>query len=66
MQHEASSLPSLAFATNPIVGNLGAPLRVSDEDGEEEELPGPSNDEHELQEQNGEGQGQNSLIAEDA
>lgn len=64
MQREESTLPSLNFATNSFVGNLGAPFRVSDEDGEDEELQELSNDEHELQERNGEGQ--DALIVEDA
>ncbi len=64
MQHEASILPSLAFATNSFVGNLGAPFRVGNEDDEDGEQQGFSNDEHELQEQSGEGQG--AIIAEDA
>ncbi len=67
MQHEASSLPSLAFATNSFVGNLGAPFRTSNEDGEDgknDELEDLNNDEHELQERNREGQA--ALIAEDA
>ncbi len=64
MQHEASSLPSPAFATNSFVGNLGAPFQVSNEDGEGDEVEDLNNDEHELQEQNREGQAE--LIAEDA
>ncbi len=58
MQHdEAPSLPSLVFATNSFVGNLGAPFRVSNEDDEDEELPELTDVEHELQEQNSERQG---------
>ena len=64
MQHEASSLPSLALATNSFVGNLGAPFRTSNEDGENDELEDLNNDEYGLQEQNSEGQA--ALIAEDA
>lgn len=64
MQHEASSLSSLAFATNSFVGNLGAPFRGSNEDGENDELQDLNNYEHELQEQNCDGQA--ALIAEDA
>ncbi len=63
MQHEGS-LPSLAFATNSFVGNLGAPFRVNDGDGEEEELHDLGINEHELQELNHEGQA--ALIVEDA
>ncbi len=58
MQHEASStLPSLAFATNSFVGNLGAPLRADDEGDEDVEPQELSNNEHELQERNPECQG---------
>ncbi len=64
MQHETSTLPSLAFATNSFVGNLGAPFRVSNEDDEDEELQDSGNNEHELQQQNHEGQA--ALIVEDA
>lgn len=64
MQHEVSSLPSLAFATNSFVGNLGAPFRVNDEDGEDDELQILSNDVHVLQERNRESQ--SALIVEDA
>jgi len=64
MQGEVSTLPSLAFAANSLVGNLGASLRASNEDGEDEDLQELRNDEHELQEQNGEGQG--APIIEDA
>ncbi len=64
MQHEASTLPSLSFATNSFVGNLGAPFRVSNEDGVNDELQDLNTDEHELQEWNREGQA--TLIAEDA
>ncbi len=56
MQHEASTLPSLAFATNSFVGNLGAPFRVSNEDDEDEELHDLDNNEYETQEQIHEGQ----------
>ncbi len=54
VQHEASTLSSLAFATNSIVGNLGAHLRVGDEEGEDGELEELRNDEHELHNQNNE------------
>ncbi len=67
MLGEVSTLESLAFATKSFVGNLGAPVRVSDEDDEDDEdesLQEQSNDEHELRERNGEGQG--VLIVEDA
>ncbi len=64
MQHEASALPTLAFATNSFVGNLGAPLRVGNPDGEDEVLQELGNDEHEMQVQNHEGQA--ALIVEDA
>lgn len=64
MRHEASTLPSLAFTTNSFVGNLGAPFRVSNEDDEDEELPDQGENEHEMQEQNHEGQA--ALIVEDA
>jgi hypothetical protein len=64
MRHEASSLPSLDFATNSFVGNLGAPFRASNEDDENNELEDLNNDEHELQELNREGQA--ALIAEEA
>lgn len=64
MQHEASTLPSLDFATNSFVGNLGAPFRASNEDGENDELEDLNTDEHELQEQNREGQA--ALITENA
>jgi len=57
MRHEASTLPSLAFATNSFVGNLGAPFRVSNEDDEDDQIQELGNDEHELQELNREGQG---------
>ncbi len=56
MQHEASTLPSLAFATNSFVGNLGAPFRVSNEDDEDGELHDLDNNEYEMEEQNHEGQ----------
>lgn len=62
-QHEASTLPSLEFATNSFVGNLGAPFRASNEDGENNELQNLDDDELELQEKNREGQA--ALIAED-
>lgn len=55
-QHEAPSFPSLAFATNSFVGNLGESFRVSNDDGEDEKVQEPTNDEFELQEKNGEGQ----------
>ncbi len=64
MQHEASALTSLAFATNSFVGNLGVPLRISKEDGEDGELHDRGDNEHEMQEQNHEGQP--ALIVEDA
>lgn len=64
MQHDASTLPSLAFVTNSFVGNLGAPFRVSDEDDEDDEQHDVGNNEHEMQEQNHEGQA--ALIVEDA
>lgn len=64
MQHEASTLPSLAFATSYFVGNLGAPFRVSSEDDEEEELQDLGNNELEMQEQSQEGQA--ALMVEDA
>ncbi len=64
MQHEAYTLPSLAFATNSFVGNLGAPFRVSNEDDEDEEPHDLGNNEHEMQEQNQ--VGQTALIVEDA
>lgn len=64
MQHETSTLPSLVFATNSFVGNLGAPFRVSNEDDENEELHDLGKNEHELQEQNHEGHA--ALIVEDA
>ncbi len=64
MQHEASTLPTLAFATNSFIGNLGAPFRASNENGENDELEDLNNDEYELREQNCEGQA--ALIAEDA
>lgn len=57
MEQDESTLQSIAFATNTFVGNLGAPLRLSYEDGEDDELQELSNDEHELQERNGKGQG---------
>ncbi len=47
---EAATLSDLAFATNSFVGNLGAPLRVSNEDGQGEEIPKPENKDHEVQE----------------
>ncbi len=56
LQHESSTLPSLAFATNSFVANLGAPFRVSNEDDEDEESQDLGNNEHELQEQNHEGE----------
>ncbi len=55
MQHETSTLPSLAFAVNPFVGNKGAPFRVSnedDEDEEDEELHDLCNNEYEMRKQN--------------
>ncbi len=55
MQNETSVLPSLAFATNPFVGNLGAPVRVSNKDDEDDELQDLGDSECELQEQNREG-----------
>ncbi len=61
MQHEAPTLPSLAFATESLVGNLGASFRVSDED---DELQDQSNNDHELRERNG--AGQDLLILENA
>ncbi len=64
MKHEASILPSLAFATNSFVGNLWAPFRASNEDDEDEELHDLGDNEHEMQEQNHEGQA--ALTAEDA
>ncbi len=64
MQDEASTLPSLAFATNSFVGNMGAPLRASNEDEEDEEPHDLGNNEHEMQEMNQEGQA--ALIVEDA
>jgi len=66
VQHEASTLPSLAFATNSFVGNLGAPFRISneDDDDDDEEPQDLGNNEHELQEQRCEGLG--ALIVEDA
>lgn len=64
MQHEVSTLPNLSFVTNTFVGNLGAPLRVGNDEDEDEELQGLGNDEHELQEQDREGQG--ALLMEDA
>ncbi len=57
MEHDESTLQSIAFAANTFVGNLGAPLRLSYEDGDDDELQELSHDEHELQEWNGEGQG---------
>ncbi len=63
MQHEASTLPSLAFATNSFVGNLGAPFRVNNEDGGDEE-PQMDSSEHEMRERNREGKG--TLMVEDA
>ncbi len=63
VRNEASTLPSLAFATKSFVGNLAAPFRVYNEAGEDERLQEFSNDEHELREQNGEGQ---SALIEDA
>ncbi len=56
MQHEPSTLPSLAFVTNSFVGNLGAPFRVSNEDDGDEELHDLGSNEHEMQEQHHEGQ----------
>lgn len=64
MQYEASTLPSLAFATNSFVGNLGAPFRASNEGDEDEELHDLGHNGHELQELNHEGQV--ALIVEDA
>ncbi len=64
MQHETSTLPSLAFATNPFVGNMGAPFRVSNEEDEDDELQDLGDSVCELQELNREGQA--VLIVEDA
>ncbi len=64
MQREESTLPSLHFATNSFVGNLGAPFRVSNDDDDDEELQGTSIDDHELRERNIEAQG--VLVIEDA
>lgn len=64
MQHETSTLPSLAFATNSFVGNLGAPFRVINEDEDEDELHDLGNNGHELQELDHEGEG--ASIVEDA
>lgn len=58
------TLPSLAFATNTFVGNLGAPFQVSSEGSEDEILQALGSDEYELQEQNREDQ--NALVVEDA
>lgn len=55
IQTEASTLPNLAFATNSFVGNLGAPLRVTNEDEEDDELHDLGNNGHELQELDHEG-----------
>jgi len=63
MQDETSTLPSLAFAANSFVGNLGAPFRVR-EDDEDTELDDLDHNEHEIREQNLEGQP--ALIVEDA
>lgn len=63
-QHEASTLPSLAFATNSIVGNLGASFRVGNDDDEDEESQDQSHNEQESQEQNHKRQA--ALITEDA
>ncbi len=67
MQSEASTLPDLTFAANSFVGNLGAPFRASDENGDDDEPQGLRNkdhgwQDHEFQEQNREGQG--TLIVE--
>ncbi len=64
MQHEESTLPSLAFTTSTLVGNLGAPFRVINEDDKDEELQGLGDNEYEMQEQNHEGQA--ALVVEDA
>ncbi len=58
MQREVSTLPNLAFATNSLVGNLGAPFRVSDEDGEDDHLQELGDNEPDV--------GQGALMVEDA
>ncbi len=63
MQHEASIIPSLA-PTNSFVGNLGAPFRASNEDGENGELQDLNDNKHELRERSCEGQA--APVAEDA
>lgn len=58
MQREVSTLPNPAFATNSLVGNLGAPFRVGEEDGEDDDLQGLGNNEPD--------EGQGALVVEDA